>query len=769
MANEFNDLNKEIAELTALQQGLGTKLKDQEKGLKAFTEATVKGAGQLAKGLGSWSKAVGEGDTSFSSLTSVVDIATNALANMAKAIPIVGAGLSQTAKAAGEAGKFMLNQLDTTTKAFNQMGQYAATGVKGMTGLKDQFTGARLPLETLGKIVGENAATFARWKDTTNEGTNAFSEIVGDLTDKGDLTLRRLGMSADQIGQTTAAFITQQTRLGRSQQMTNAELVASTKQYAIDLDQLQKLTGQSAQSIQAQQDKMLSQARFRANIDEMVADGRGNFATRIQNLQTEFSGFSDEMGQGVADLVSGTSEMGTAGGKLMASTGGVAMDIIQRTKEGKLTQAEASIELKKAMQAQQERQRQLGSQIDSASAGTLEYSAVSDAIASLDTGAANRAKNTQKKQLAGSDQLTESTITAQQQMENMNMQIQKLGFEALPHATHAIDSVAVTMEKAIEYVKDTLFGGGVKDEASRAAEVRRSAGAGGAVSTVAGAGGAIVGGAGGEGDGAAIMEAAATAPSPSKTQAGSKETALASSKESKTTSPVAPAGEITKIIETGSGYNIVELADGTKVKRSGNRNWRNNNPGNLNYGELAKSYGAIGSDGRFAIFPTVEMGDKAREGLLFGPSYAGLTIAGAISKYAPPSENDTAKYISEVISAINASPTDVVGKLDAGQRKSMLDVMAKVEGFKSGTVEPVTAATGVVLSGPQQGYNPNTSMSGVDVKPLSKQAVAAAGAANGQASIDPQMFGLQMEQLDLLIASAKNQLAVKQRILKAKS
>jgi hypothetical protein len=35
--------------------------------------------------------------------------------------------------------------------------------------------------------------------------------------------------------------------------------------------------------------------------------------------------------------------------------------------------------------------------------------------------------------------------------------------------------------------------------------------------------------------------------------------------------------------------------------------------------------------------------------------------------------------------------------------------------------------------------------------------------------MDTQMFGLQMEQLDLLIASAKNQLAVKQRILKAKA
>jgi hypothetical protein len=99
----------------------------------------------------------------------------------------------------------------------------------------------------------------------------------------------------------------------------------------------------------------------------------------------------------------------------------------------------------------------------------------------------------------------------------------------------------------------------------------------------------------------------------------------------------------------------------------------------------------------------------------------------------------------------------------------MLDVMAKVEGFKAGTVTPVSAAEGALLSGPQQGYNPNKSMAGVDVKPLNKQAMDAATSANGQASIDPQMFGLQMEQLDLLIASARNQLAVKQKILKAKA
>jgi hypothetical protein len=339
MADEINDLNKEIAELTALQQGLGVAAEDQATGMKAFREATAQGAINLSKGLGTWAKSVGDGDTSFSGLNSVIDIATNALSNMAKAIPVVGAGLSQTAKAAGEAGKFMLGQLDQTTKAFNQIGQVSALGAKGMTGLQNQFTQSRLPLETLSKMVNENAATFARWKGTTAEGTDAFTEIVGELTDKEDLTLRRLGMNAEQIGQTAGAFIAQQTRLGIAQQSTNKELRDGTKAYALELDQLQKLTGQSASSIQAEQAKMLSQSRFRANIDDMIANDRKKEATELQNLQSEFAAFKGAAGQGVADLISGTSEIGTAGGALMTATGGRALDIIRLVKDGSLSRA----------------------------------------------------------------------------------------------------------------------------------------------------------------------------------------------------------------------------------------------------------------------------------------------------------------------------------------------------------------------------------------------------------------------------------------------
>jgi hypothetical protein len=46
------------------------------------------------------------------------------------------------------------------------------------------------------------------------------------------------------------------------------------------------------------------------------------------------------------------------------------------------------------------------------------------------------------------------------------------------------------------------------------------------------------------------------------------------------------------------------------------RGLRNNNPGNIEFGSFAKKYGATGSDGRFAIFPTMVDGIRAIAELL---------------------------------------------------------------------------------------------------------------------------------------------------------
>ena len=89
---------------------------------------------------------------------------------------------------------------------------------------------------------------------------------------------------------------------------------------------------------------------------------------------------------------------------------------------------------------------------------------------------------------------------------------------------------------------------------------------------------------------------------------------------------------------------------------------KNNNPGDLEYGPFAKAHGAIGTDGRFAIFPDPATGFSAMRALL-QTKYGGMTLEDALNKYAPPVENQTNVYLKDVCSFVGCQPTDIIDNL----------------------------------------------------------------------------------------------------------
>ncbi|BBN80455.1 hypothetical protein PA25_04400 [Pseudoalteromonas sp. A25] len=78
------------------------------------------------------------------------------------------------------------------------------------------------------------------------------------------------------------------------------------------------------------------------------------------------------------------------------------------------------------------------------------------------------------------------------------------------------------------------------------------------------------------------------------------------------------------------------------------RGIRNKNPLNIEAGE--NWLGLVGTDGRFAIFESAEHGIRAAARILrtYAAKYGIADIAGIISRWAPPTENDTANYIEFV-------------------------------------------------------------------------------------------------------------------------
>lgn len=134
---------------------------------------------------------------------------------------------------------------------------------------------------------------------------------------------------------------------------------------------------------------------------------------------------------------------------------------------------------------------------------------------------------------------------------------------------------------------------------------------------------------------------------------------------------------------------VYTTADGRRVRRTGGtRAWRNLNPGNIRYSEFSRNAGAIGQAGGFAVFPDEETGTRAISSLLRGQSYNNLTIARAITRYAPPSENNTAAYHRRIQQITGLNINRRISDLSDGELSRVVDAIRAIEGWEAGrTIE----------------------------------------------------------------------------------
>ncbi|MBR5154025.1 MAG: hypothetical protein IKW57_04510 [Alphaproteobacteria bacterium] len=154
---------------------------------------------------------------------------------------------------------------------------------------------------------------------------------------------------------------------------------------------------------------------------------------------------------------------------------------------------------------------------------------------------------------------------------------------------------------------------------------------------------------------------------------------------SSATAPVNVADLPTAAVESGKDV-IYTMPNGQKIKKTGGyRSWRNNNPGNIRYSEFTRRVGAIGQAGGFAVFPSEDIGMYAIKALLRTDSYNKLTVAGAISRYAPPSENNTSAYHRNIEKLTGLSINKRMSELTDAELDAVAKAIKKIEGWKVGT------------------------------------------------------------------------------------
>lgn len=112
------------------------------------------------------------------------------------------------------------------------------------------------------------------------------------------------------------------------------------------------------------------------------------------------------------------------------------------------------------------------------------------------------------------------------------------------------------------------------------------------------------------------------------------------------------------------------------------RSYRNNNPGNLEYGDIAKKWGAVPEkgQGRFAWFAHPILGVCALSHAL-AKYYVNLSLEETIRKYAPAGENNPEDYIKFLEDHVAPRAT-LIKNLDCLQVIDLIKAITTFEGYK---------------------------------------------------------------------------------------
>ncbi len=141
--------------------------------------------------------------------------------------------------------------------------------------------------------------------------------------------------------------------------------------------------------------------------------------------------------------------------------------------------------------------------------------------------------------------------------------------------------------------------------------------------------------------------------------------------------------------ESGPGTSVIYTdSEGRRWKFvGGGRPWRNHNPGNLVPGKVSKRNGEIGKAGGFAVFPSYEIGHQALLDSLKNV-HGNKSIPVLMKVYAPPSENDTMRYIVFIQKRTGIKTDKQIKDFSESEFEKLWQTIEKMEGWgKEGTIE----------------------------------------------------------------------------------
>ncbi len=457
LENEQELINA-MEELRRQMQGLGTDTAKADNELTKF----AKGARALGNEMGSAASQLASGGGAFKSLNGVVDLTTKAIGGLLGIIPGVGGALKELAGAAGDAAKFVLAQFDELAKNYQALGESSAIATDGIDGLQRQFRQMGLmTLPAFTKAINQNTIGFTALSGSVARGAEEFSNLAGAMTQGNTAEgFLKLGMSFDQIGESSAKYVSAFARYGLLQGKTFDELRNSTQNYLLEVDQIARITGNTRRQQEEEQQKNLANVRFRAKIETMRAEGQAEQAAELEKYVNGLTGPMADAARATLTGIPLTEEAAMAN----LVMGNALSESVVAIQNG----AKATGELSKAQQAAQQGVKTFGGLMQytgdiAGGAGAQLFDMATIArrqteIMEKEGVTAEEAARRAQEELIAQKGSTQGFVDAQKSVAGSAKDLQNLSFTLVKNVIPAVDAFASGLKKVTGYI-DKKFGG----------------------------------------------------------------------------------------------------------------------------------------------------------------------------------------------------------------------------------------------------------------------------------------------------------------------
>jgi hypothetical protein len=467
----------------------------------------------------------------------------------------------------------------------------------------------------------------------------------------------------------------------------------------------------------------------------MTDKGQGETAQKFLRLSTAMG--DGELGKGIRDILGGANTK--AAKALIVSSGGAVTDIIDRMKSGQIDEKQAQIELQEATRKNMDGQRQYAKTADKNTSPFIDQAELSDFNNRNLAEGLNKAKIATNKQLEEQNDLTKDTVKAQKNIERMNIEIQELGFKFMEKAAPAVKSVTESMADMFKWVNKQLG----KEDDKRVDDALAASGSAGAGMDMGNTEIATAG------EASAPSTSSGTPPGSDSKKTLADKIIQAESGGRNIANQSGPGGKA-----TSSAFGIAQFTKGTfegLVEKTGKENPL--------YGKTWDDYKSDTNLQREALNQLMDTNRQYLEKQKVSTSDAAIYLAHFLGP------NGAVKVLSQPDSTPLASVVSP-RQMEANPMLQKMSTVADIKAWadkKMGGGGFASAAAGAILSGPMSGYQPNSSMAGIDVKPLTPENLS--NAMSGQSGNDTELYGLQLTQLDAMISTAREQLSYKEKLL----